>query len=82
MHFSATGFTGFEPPGLGFEFCWGFDWGVTAAYTAAGSAMKRARTERRMAVGILECCKMLLFRLAVLQALLIDFYRIMFILRQ
>ena len=26
------------------------------AYTAAGSAMKRARTERRMTVGIVKCC--------------------------
>ena len=33
-----------------------FAWGVAAAYAAAGSAMKRAKTERRIAVGILKCC--------------------------
>ena len=58
------GFTGFEVPGLGFEFCWvfvwglvwGFAWGVAAAYAAAGRAMKRVRAEKRMAVGIVKCC--------------------------
>ena len=33
-----------------------FAWGVAAAYAAAGSAMKRAKTERRMAVRIVKCC--------------------------
>jgi hypothetical protein len=52
--------------------------GCTAAYAAAGSAMKRARTVRRMIVGTVVECTML-FCHSVCWALLIDFYRVTFI---